>query len=105
MIYKKFLRCVSLLFLSSCTLMTNTAPDPAQLQDLLKQNLVLLPDNKFENLPPSLKENEIIFVGETHKVKPLANAADRLAVYLADYKPVVYALESCYGLGPFHGSG
>ena len=101
MIYKKFLCCVSLLFLSSCTLMTNTAPAPAQLNDLLKQNLVLLPDDKFENLPPSLKENEIIFLGEQHKIGPLIQAAPRLAVYLANYKPVVYAVESCYGLSPF----
>jgi hypothetical protein len=81
--------------------MTNTAPTPAQLEGLLKQNLVFLPDNDFEKLPPSLKENEIIFLGEIHKVKPLAKAADRLAVYLANYKPVVYALELVYGLGPF----
>jgi len=80
--------------------MTNTAPAPAQLQDLLKQNLVLLPDNKFENLPPSLKENEIIFLGEIHNVKPLIQAASRLAVYLATYKRVVYAIESCYGSHP-----
>lgn len=100
MIYKKFLCCVSLLFLSSCTFMTNTAPAPEQLNNLLKQNLVLLPDNKFDNLPPSLKENEIIFIGEIHKVKPLAKALDQLAVYVADYKPVVYAVESCYGAHP-----
>lgn len=101
MIYKKFLCCVSLLFLSSCTLMTNTAPAPAQLQDLLKQNLVLLPDNNFENLPPSLKENEIIFLGEyEHHSRPLSLAAARLAVYLASYRPVVYALETRYGSHP-----
>jgi hypothetical protein len=81
--------------------MTNTAPAPAQLNDLLKQNLVLLPDNNFEHLPSDLKENKIIFLGEIHKVKPLANAADRLAVYLANHRPVVYALETCYGLSPF----
>ena len=80
--------------------MTNTAPAPAQLNELLKQNLVLLPDDKFENLSSSLKENEIIFLGEIHKVKPLANAADRLAVHLANYRPVVYALECCYGAHP-----
>ena len=100
MIYKKFLCFASLFFLSSCTLMTNTAPAPEQLTDLLEQNLVLLPDNKFENLPPSLKENEIIFLGEIHKVKPLIQAASRLAVYLANYRPVVYAVESCYGTYP-----
>jgi hypothetical protein len=82
--------------------MTNTAPAPEQLTDLLKQNLVLLPDNKIEHLPPSLKENEIIFLGEyKHHVGPLSLAASRLAVYLASYGPVVYACESCYGLGPF----
>jgi hypothetical protein len=81
--------------------MTNTAPAPAQLNDLLKQNLVLLPDNNFEHLPSSLKENEIIFLGEIHKVKPLAKASDQLAVYLANHRPVVYALETCYGLSPF----
>jgi hypothetical protein len=82
--------------------MTNTAPAPDQLTDLLKQNLVLLPNNKIEHLPPSLTENEIIFLGEyKHHVEPLSLAASRLAVYLASYGPVVYASESCYGLGPF----
>jgi len=102
-ILEKFLLCcVSLCFLSSCTLMTNTAPAPEQLKGLLKQNLVFLPDNKFENLPPSLKENEIIFLGEyKHYSEPLSLAASRLAVYLATYKPVVYATESVYGVGPF----
>lgn len=69
--------------------------------DLLKNNLVILPADNFEKLPPSLKENKIVFLGEDHNVKPLADAADRLAVYLANYNPVVYAVESCYGLGPF----
>jgi hypothetical protein len=102
MIYKKFLCCVLLLFLSSCALLTNTAPPPEQLTDLLKQNLVLLSDNNFEKLPPSLKENEIVFLGEyKHHVGPLSLAASRLAVYLASHRPVVYASESCYGLGPF----
>ncbi len=90
-----------MLFLSSCTLMTNTRPSPAQLNDLLKQDLVLIPDENFENLPPSLKENEIIFLGEQHNIDPLIHAASRLAVYLANYKPVVYASESGYGLSPF----
>lgn len=101
MIYKKFLCCISLLLLSSCTLMTNTAPTPAQLNDLLKQNLVLLSDNNFNKLPPSLKENEIIFLGEIHKMPPLILAASRLAVYLANHKPVVYASECGQGYGPF----
>jgi len=81
--------------------MTKTTPAPAQLEDLLKRNLVLLPDNRFENLPPSLKDNEIIFLGEQHNIRPLIQAASRMAVYLATYKPVVYAVESCYGLSPF----
>jgi len=77
--------------------MTNTAPAPEQLNNLLKQNLILLPDNKFDNLLPSLKENEIIFLGVIHNVKPLYKAAERLAVYWANYKPVVYAMEGSYG--------
>ena len=81
--------------------MTNTAPAPEQLTDLLKNNLVLLSDNSFEKLPPSLKDNEIIFLGETHKVNPLQKVAAELAVYLANYKPVVYACESAYSFGPF----
>ncbi len=97
MIHARVLCCVSLLFLSSCASTTNTAPPPEQLTDLLKKNLVLLPADNFERLPPSLKESEIIFLGEVHRVKPLAHAADRLAVYLAAHKPVVYALEGCYG--------
>lgn len=101
MIYKKLLCCVSLLFLFSCTLMTNTAPTPAQLEDLLKQNLVILPDSNFENLPSDLKENEIIFLGEyEHRSRPLSLAASKLAVYLASHRPVVYALESRYGSHP-----
>lgn len=89
--------CISLLFLSSCASTTNTAPPPEQLTDLLKDNLVILPANDFDKLPQSLKENEIIFLGEVHRVRPLAHAADRLVVYLAAHKPVVYALEGCYG--------
>jgi len=101
MIYKKFLCCVSVLFLSSCMSTTNTAPAPAQLRDLLKQDLVLLPDIKFEHLPSELKENEILFIGEyKHRSEPLIQAAARLAVDLASYRPVVYALESCYGAHP-----
>lgn len=94
--------CVSLFFLSSCTSMTNTAVEPAQLEDLLKQTLVLLPEADFENLPPSLKENEIIFLGESkHYVRALIQAAERFCACLANYRPVVYAMESCYGHGPF----
>jgi hypothetical protein len=100
MIYKK-IACCLLLFLPSCISMTNTVPAPARMEDSLKQYLVFLPDKKFENLLLSLKEKEIIFLGETHKVRPLAGAADRLAVYLAHHRPVVYAVESCYGLSPF----
>jgi hypothetical protein len=81
--------------------MTNTAPASVQLEELLKQNLVLLPDNNFEKLPPTLKDKDIIFIGEIHKVKPLIQTSDKLAVYLATYSPVVYALESCYGFSPF----
>ncbi len=100
MVYK-YLCCVSLFFLSSCTLKTNTAPAPVQLEELLKQNLVLLPDDNFEQLPSDLKENEIIFIGEyEHRNKPLILAASRLAVHWANYKPVVYAVESCYGIHP-----
>jgi len=78
--------------------MTTTAPPPEQLTDLLRQNLVLLPDIKFEHLPSDLKENEILFIGEyKHHSEPLIQAAARLAVDLASYRPVVYALESCYG--------
>ncbi|MBN2455386.1 MAG: hypothetical protein JXB29_02435 [Sedimentisphaerales bacterium] len=81
--------------------MTNTAPTPAQLEDLLKQNLVILPDSNFENLPSDLKENEIIFLGEyEHRSRPLSLAASKLAVYLASHRPVVYALESRYGSHP-----
>jgi hypothetical protein len=80
---------------------TNTAPAPVQLEELLKQNLVLLPDDNLEQLPADLKENEIIFIGEyEHKNKPLILAASRLAVHWANYKPVVYAVESCYGIHP-----
>ncbi len=99
--FYKCLCCVALFFLSSCTLMTNTGPAPAQLEDLLRQNLVLLSDNNFEKLPASLKENEIIFLGEyEHHSGPLILAAARLAVDLASYRPVVYALESGYGSHP-----
>ena len=100
MVYKKLLCCVSLCFLPSCTSITNTATAPAQLNDSLKQTLVLLPDN-FENLPPSLKENEIIFLGEIHKMPHLYLAASRLAIYLANHRPVVYASECDYGYSPF----
>jgi hypothetical protein len=73
--------------------MTDTALEPAQLEDLLKQNLVPLSDANFEKLPPSLKENEIIFLGEyKHNSRPLIQAAERFCVYLANYRPVVYAV-------------
>lgn len=91
----------ALCFLSSCALKSNDALTSMQIQDLVRQNLVLVPDNNFDYLPSSLKENEIIFLGETHDVKPLINTANQLAVYLASFKPVVYADESLYGLGPF----
>ncbi|MHC4647036.1 MAG: hypothetical protein ACYTBJ_16195 [Planctomycetota bacterium] len=101
---KRFISlCYALMFfLPSCTLPTRTAPPSAQLNDLVKQNLVLLHNNNFEYLSPSLKENEIIFIGEfEHHNKSLSLAASRFAVYLATNKPVVYATESVYGLGPF----
>ncbi len=101
MVYKYLMLCL-VVFLSSCASVTNTAPAPVQLEELLKQNLVLLPDDNFEQLPSDLKENEIIFIGEyKHYSKPLSLAASRLAVHWANYKPVVYATESVYGLGPF----
>ncbi|MBL7186007.1 MAG: hypothetical protein ISS70_06755 [Phycisphaerae bacterium] len=95
----KYLSCVSLVFLSSCTVMTHTAFPPEELTDLLNQNVVLLSDS-LEELPPPLKENEIIFLGETHNVDPLIQAASRLAVYLATHRPVVCAVECCYGAHP-----
>jgi len=71
------------------------------LRGLLKQNLVLLPDIKFEHLPSELKENEILFIGEyKHHSEPLIQAAARLAVDLASNRPVVYALECRYGSHP-----
>ena len=91
---------LTLVIMSSCSLQTSTVSPPAQLNEIVKQNLILLPDSDFEYLPSDLKENEIIFLGEIHKVKPLIQAASRLAVYLATYKPVVYAVESCYGAHP-----
>jgi hypothetical protein len=83
-------------------MMSHTAPAPEELTELLKRNLVLLPDYEFERLPSELEENEVIFLGEyKHHVEPLSLAASRLAVHLASHRPVVYASESPYGLGPF----
>jgi len=97
----KYLYCVPLLFLSSCVLTTDRGTPPENLKSILAQNLVLLPDSQFENLPPSLKEKEIIFLGEQHRTKGLIQASNRLAGYLTTYKPVVYAMESCYGAHVF----
>ncbi len=99
--HKKILFFIPLLFLSSCLSMITTAPSSVELEDMLKRNLVLLPDNSFEKLPSSLIDNEIIFLGEIHGIGELRLAEYRLAVYLAAQKPVVLAWESCYGLGPF----
>jgi hypothetical protein len=71
------------------------------MKDVLSQNLMLLPDKSFENLPSSLTENEIIFLGETHNIRALHQAAAKLAVYLATDRPVVYASESVYSAGSF----
>ncbi|MHC4758053.1 MAG: hypothetical protein ACYTE8_05310 [Planctomycetota bacterium] len=92
---------LTLMIMSSCSLQTSTIPPPAQLKELIKQNLVLLPDSDFDYLPSDLKENEIIFLGEIHKMPHLYMAASRLAIYLANHKPVVYAVECNYSFGPF----
>ena len=92
----KYLFCISLVSLSSCTMMSHTAPTPEELTGLVKQNIVLL-SGSMEELPPLLKEKEIIFLGETHNVDPLIQAAARLAVHLVTNRPVVYAVECCYG--------
>ena len=94
--------CVAALFvLSSCSCPPNAElPSSTQLNEVIKKNLILLSDGDFEYLPSDLKENEIIFLGEIHKVKPLADAASKLSVYLASHRPVVYALETCYGVHP-----
>ena len=91
----------TLFLLSSCSSLKNTPMSPAQLNEAIKQDLVLLHNNDFEYFPPDLRENKIIFLGEIHRVAPLADAANQIAVYLAHYGPVVYAQESCYGLSPF----
>jgi len=92
---------LTLVIMSSCSLQTSTVPPQAQLNEVVKQNLVLLPDSDFEYLPSNLKENEIIFLGEIHKKPYLYLAASRLAIYFANHKPVVYAAELSYGCAPF----
>lgn len=92
---------LTLVIMSSCSLQTNTVLPPAQLNEAVKQNLILLSDSDFEYLPSDLKENEIIFLGEIHKKPHLHLAASRLVIYLANHKPVVYAAECGYGYGPF----
>src|SRR3989339_1719497 len=98
--FYRFICYSSLLLLSSCTSTIKPAITPVQLHDLLQNNLILL-DNNFENLPLSLKENEIIFLGEIHKTPQMIHAGLMLAINMANYKPVVHASESNYGYGLF----
>ena len=92
---------LTLVIMCSCASRTSAILSPEQLNDVVKQNLILLHDIDFEYLPSDLKENEIIFLGEIHKEPHLHMAASRLAIYLANHKPVVYAAECHYGYGPF----
>lgn len=91
---------VAICFLCSCASNLSRELVPKDLQDLVKANLLLLGDD-FEKLPETLRENEIIFLGEVHNVGPLREAADLFSVYLANHRPVVYAHESVYGFSLF----
>ncbi|MBN2589688.1 MAG: hypothetical protein JXA96_07490 [Sedimentisphaerales bacterium] len=92
--------CLCLLLLSSCTSMINIPLEQPELEKVISQNIILMDSNDFQALPSSLVENEIIFLGEIHNSRPLITAASHFAVYLANQKPVVYALEACYGSHP-----
>lgn len=91
--------CMLLIFLSSCSPSVQRASS-TELTDLVSQNLILL-DGDLGELPPEIKDNDMIFLGEVHRVGALNKAANKMLMYLADYKPVVYAMESVYSSGIF----
>ena len=84
--------------LSGCT----AAPLPQdQLITWLQSHLVSLPDRQFQPLAEAIAPHDIVFLGEQHHVGELIYIADSLVVDLAADRPVVYALETCYGLHAF----
>lgn len=86
------------IFLAGCAA---APPAPENLTALLEENLVYLPHNNLERLVSQMKDKEIVFLGEVHKVSALRQTATELVVALASEKPVVYASESTYTQHPF----
>lgn len=73
----------------------------AELNELIADHLVSLADGEFGKLPSEVTNKEIIFLGEQHRVPALHKATYKLACYLAQTKPLVYAYEAVYGAHPF----
>lgn len=76
-------------------------PSPENLTALLREHLVYLPHDNLEPLVSEMKDKEIVFVGEVHRVSALRQTLTELVAALASEKPVVFAVESEYGQHPF----
>jgi hypothetical protein len=93
--------CLSGFFLSSCSSVSMKSVDTKLLEELIERQLVLLPDGGFEAQIPGLKDKEIVFLGETHKIPELKETARDIVLELSGKKSAVFAIESTYGMHPF----
>jgi len=84
--------------MSSCAIVSRETIPREELHTLVKEHLILFNDDGLKELSDEFCDNQIIFLGEVHRVPALIDTANKLAVCLANDKPVVYADEACYGL-------
>ena len=84
-----------------CTKSQNQADNFEVLPEALRQNLLILEED-FNNLPKSLHDYEMIFLGERHRSVEYLKAQNIFVKHLAKTSPVIYAVESVYGAYPFY---
>lgn len=75
---------------------------PERLTSLLREQVRYLPDKHLDTLVEEMRSKEMVFLGEVHGVPALHRVADDLVAGLASIRPVVYAWEGCYSVGPFY---
>lgn len=88
---------ISGIFLAGCTTTPPSKPSPTEMAKLVRDHLILMDGNDLSPVVSQVKDNEIVFLGETHNEKYLLETGGVLAVALTAERPVVWAYESGYG--------
>lgn len=86
--------------LTGCTTAIPSAPSQAEITKLVQDHLIVIKGSDFEPIVSKMKDKEIVFLGEVHRINALNRTSGELAVALAAERPVVWAHECCYGAYP-----